>query len=315
MAPPYGVISNLLKKRRVVPFLGAGASMIGRPPGVAWDVKAPDFLPSGLELSHLLADEAEFPSSDEHDRGDLARVASYVANVAGGRPYLRGRLREVLLAGAYRGGELHDFLASEEMPGPLVMVVTNYDTLLEQAFQAAGRAYDLVVYPADRREIANAVLWWKHGDQEPKAVSPNELDIDLERTTVIFKMHGTVHGTVASQSDEWDNFVITEEDYVEFLYRLTFNAAIPSIFYPYFRERSFLFLGYGLRDWNLRVLLKNLSKHLAGDRQLEGDELKSWAIQVHPSHLEERLWQRNNVEIFDCDLNEFVTRLRQRMKI
>lgn len=313
MAPPYGVISNLLKKRRVVPFLGAGASMIGRPAGVAWDGNAPAFLPSGLELSHLLADEAEFPSSDEHDRGDLARVASYFANVAG-RPILRERLREVLLAGAYRGGELHRFLAGE-VPAPLVIVVTNYDTLLEQAFQAAGRAYDLVIYPADRRDIANAVLWWKHGDKEPKPVSPNELDIDLKRTTVIFKMHGTVHGTAATQSDEWDNFVITEEDYVEFLSRLTFNTAIPSIFYPYFRERSFLFLGYGLRDWNLRVLLKNLSKHLAGDRRVEGDELRSWAIQRSPSPLEERLWQRNHVEIFDCDLDELVNQLRPRMKV
>src|ERR1700688_3550815 len=98
MEPPYGVISNLLRKGRVVPFLGAGASMTGRPAGVAWDVKAPAFLPSGLDLSHLLADEAQFPSSDEHDRGDLARVASYFANVAG-RRILRDRLREVLLAG------------------------------------------------------------------------------------------------------------------------------------------------------------------------------------------------------------------------
>jgi hypothetical protein len=311
MEPPYGVISSLLKKRRVVPFLGAGASMVGRPPGVAWDVKAPAFLPSGLDLSHLLADEAEFPSSDEHDRGDLARVASYFANVAG-RRILRDRLREVLLAGAYRAGELHDFLALQ-VPGPLVIVVTNYDTLLEQAFQAAGRAYDLVIYPADRMDIANAVLWWEHGRERPTAVSPNELDIDLDRTTVIFKMHGTV----VSQSDEWDNFVITEEDYVEFLSRLTFNTAIPSIFYPYFRERSFLFLGYGLRDWNLRVLLKNLSKHLAGGRQVEGEEdevLPSWAIQRHPSPLEERLWQRNHVNIFDCDLDEFVARVRLRMK-
>jgi len=311
MEPPYGVISGLLKKRRVVPFLGAGASMVGRAPDAVWNADAPAFLPSGLDLAHLLADEAELPSSDEHDRGDLAKVASYFANVAG-RRNLRDRLREVLLAGTYRCGELHDFLASQ-VPDPLVIVVTNYDTLLEQAFQAAGRAYDLVIYPADRRDIANAVLWWEHGRAEPTAVSPNELDIDLERTTVIFKMHGTV----VPESDEWDNFVITEEDYVEFLSRLSFNTAIPAIFYPYFRERSFLFLGYGLRDWNLRVLLKNLSKHLSARRHPGDDEnevLPSWAIQMHPSPLEERLWQRNHVNIFDCSLDAFVERIRLRMK-
>jgi hypothetical protein len=110
--------------------------------------------------------------------------------------------------------------------------------------------------------------------------------------------------------------VITEEDYVEFLSRLTMNTAIPAIFYPYFRERSFLFLGYSLRDWNLRVLLKNLSKHLSTRRPMgDGDDevLPSWAIQMHPSRLEERLWQRNSVNIFDCPLDEFVARVRQRM--
>jgi hypothetical protein len=42
--------------------------------------------------------------------------------------------------------------------------------------------------------------------------------------------------------------------------------------------------------------------------------LPSWAIQLHPSPLEERLWQRNHVNIFDCRLDEFVERMRQRMK-
>jgi hypothetical protein len=179
LEPPYGVISGLIKKGRVVPFLGAGASIIGRSPGAVWNADAPAFLPSGLDLAHLLADEAEFPSSDEHERGDLARVASYFTNVAG-RRILRDRLREVLLADAYHCGELHEFLAS--LPCPLVIVVTNYDTLLEQAFQAANRPYDLVIYPADRRDIANAVLWWRHGEAEPVPASPNELDIDLDQT-------------------------------------------------------------------------------------------------------------------------------------
>src|SRR4029453_5293500 len=131
MEPPYGVIGGLLKKRRVVPFLGAGASFVGRPPPVRLDPNAPTFLPSGLDLAHLLADEAEFPSNDEHDRNDLARVASYFASVAG-RRILRDRLREVLLASSGNFGELHQFLS--QVPGPLVIVVTNYDTLPHPSF-------------------------------------------------------------------------------------------------------------------------------------------------------------------------------------
>ena len=46
-------------------------------------------------------------------------------------------------------GPLHRLLASVE--SPLVIVSTNYDTLVERALQEAGKPYDLVVYPADQK--------------------------------------------------------------------------------------------------------------------------------------------------------------------
>src|SRR5512132_3285116 len=125
--PPYGIICNRLKAGCVIPFLGAGASFVGRLPDVEWDAAAPSFLPSGLELARLLADEAEFPAKDAHDRDDLAKVSSYYVDVAGRRT-LRERLREVLNQ-PYRSGPLHDLLASISVP--LVIVVTNYDILVE----------------------------------------------------------------------------------------------------------------------------------------------------------------------------------------
>ena len=286
--------------------------MVGRLDGSKWSPEQPERLPSGSELAAFLAEQAEFPSSDDRDRSDLPRVSSYYADIAGRRD-LRETLHE-LLAPEFPAGRLHSFLAA--VPSPLVAVVTNYDTLLEQAFREAGKAYDLVVYPADcrARDIANSVLWWRHGETEPEAIGTNELDIDLETTSVIFKMHGSV----VRGGGEWDNFVITEEDYVEFLSRMTTNTAIPAIFYQYFRERSFLFLGYSMRDWNLRVVLKNLSKHFAHRRQMGGanstpDEERppSWSIQRNPSELEKRLWLRRNVNIFDMIVEEFVDRLDQ----
>jgi hypothetical protein len=118
-----------------------------------------------------------------------------------------------------------------------------------------------------------------------------------------------MHGTIVRDTDVWDNFVITEEDYVEFLSRMTAKTAIPSLFYPYFRERSFLFLGYSLRDWNLRVVLKNLSKFFTArsNKDIYGDDepLPSWSIQYKVSELEMGLWQARNVKIFDTTLELF----------
>jgi hypothetical protein len=306
MPPPYGIIWNRLKAGKVVPFLGAGASFVGRLPDARWDARIPAFLPNGSELAHFLADEAEFPSTVSYDRDDLAKVCSYYVDM-GGRRGLRERLREVLNH-PYHSGSLHAFLAA--VPSPLVIVVTNYDTLLEQAFQDAGKPYDLVVYPADRKDFANAVLWWQHQATQPQFVPVSELDINLATTTVIYKMHGTIR----PETDEWDNFVITEEDYIEFLSRMTTNSAVPSVFYPYFRERSFLFLGYSLRDWNLRVVLRNISKYLP-KRIAGGDEDEDslhWAIQRNPSVLESKLWTKRHVNIFDLTLDEFVGEMHKR---
>ena len=308
--PPYGVIWNRLKAGKVVPFLGAGASFVGRPTEARWDPNRPTFLPSGRELSNFLAKETSFPSEDPADRNDLAKVASYYVDLSGRRA-LRERLRDVLNPkdpnNKYAPGELHRFLAT--IPAHQVIVVTNYDTLLEQAFVEAGKPYDLVIYPADRKDIANAVLWWPHGQREPVPVEPNNVSIDLANTTVIYKMHGTI----TEETDRWDNFVITEEDYVEFLSRMTASTAVPHLFIDHFRERSFLFLGYSLRDWNLRVILKNKGKYFAVRRYLGPDEepLPSWAIQYEPPELEKTLWEKRNVSIFGITIDEFVKKLKQ----
>src|SRR5215467_13343603 len=78
LKPPFGAIARALKKGAVVPFLGAGVNFGTRTsPTAKFDEKTSEFLPSGAELSQLLADLSSFPSDDEHDRTDLGKVASY----------------------------------------------------------------------------------------------------------------------------------------------------------------------------------------------------------------------------------------------
>jgi hypothetical protein len=278
--------------------------MCHRPVDKPWAPATPAFLPSGAELARYLAERSNFPSKDGRDLDDLAKVSSYTADVSG-RPLLRQRLRAALNH-KYEFGTLHQMLA--EIPTHLLIVVTNYDTLLEDAFRAAGKPYDLVVYAADRPSIANSLLWWPSGEDKPTTVEANQFDLNLSKSSVIYKMHGTVWPA----AEQWDNFVITEEDYIEFLSRMTTNvsSAVPAQFYRHSRNRSFLFLGYSLRDWNLRVVLRNL-RRAADAVDHAPDDVPSWAIQRDPSPLEQRLWGRRNVEIFDMDLDRFVEKLRE----
>jgi hypothetical protein len=89
------------------------------------------------------------------------------------------------------------------------------------------------------------------------------------------------------------------------LRRCTKNQAIPAIFAEPFLTRGFLFLGYSLRDWNLRVVLNRMEK----DYRRSG-ELTSWAIQYKPSALERKFWEKRGVEVFDIPLDQFVVGLR-----
>jgi hypothetical protein len=313
---PYGAIARALKRGRVVPFLGAGVNL-GTPPPVGPEVKTTARLPSGFDLSCALAKLTSFPDNDDYVLKDLSMVASYFAEISG-RRNLRYELHEIFNRD-YAPCKIQEYLA--EIERPLLIVTTNYDDLTERAFKAKGRPFDLVVHPTDRTDLRASVLWWKHGETDPIAEHPNSLPMSerLRTTTVIYKMHGTVvrpwhKGVDKSENEdepyEDDSYVITEEDYITFLHRMTEKVAVPMEFMTHFSSRQFLFLGYGLRDWNLRVVLKNLSSILNTARPDEvGD--RNWAIQYRPLAWEKKLWERRRVDIYDRDINEFVDRLRQ----
>lgn len=305
----------------VVPFLGSGASL--RSACGAWErcenpvtiannpnacylpenrctgfdtARSPnDCLPQPAELSCYLARRTTFPHGETPD---LTKVAQYYDSIAGGRSALNSELRSIFDRD-YPFTSLHSMLA--ELAAPPLIVTTNYDDLIERAFRDKGRAYDVVIHTTDPA-YGDKVLWLPHNASDPhelRQVMPNQLDIDLSKTPVIYKMHGAVDRSNRGR----DQYVITEDDYIDFLTRMTRNRVIPAIFAQHFQSRHFLFMGYGLRDWNLRVVLNGI------ERAHEASRLVSWAIQHKPSLLERRFWSRRNVEVYDMKIEDFITKL------
>jgi hypothetical protein len=288
LEPPYELIRDGLASGRVIPFLGAGASLSCRPKGLEWKSPKDNFLPSGWELAKYLDDRSGYPSESALD---LLRVAQYYDGVAG-RGGLDDELNRIFLR-PYEPGDVHTFLA--DLPSPLI-VTTNYDTLLEQALERKGRTYNVVVY-----KMATPMAFVKRaGTAEWESVDPQRLALNLEETPTIFKMHGS---SIAEAPEE-GSYVITEDDYVDFLSRMSGQTAVPAIFGEPFRRSHFLFLGYGLRDWNLRVILHKIWKDWPR-------KYASWAIQEKADPLEREFWKGRKLTIFEMTIADFLLKVRE----
>ena len=70
---------------------------------------------------------------------------------------------------------------------------------------------------------------------------------------ILFKMHGSID----RKNRKNDSYLITEEDYVDYLGRDQGNY-IPPYINRLMQGKNFLFLGYSLEDWNVRVILRKL---------------------------------------------------------
>lgn len=288
LEPPYQLIGERLRRGRAIPVLGAGASLTGRPADFRFHSPDDPYLPRADELAAYLMRYLGASAGDSAD--SLPRAALY-AEALGGPQQLNDDLHDVF-APRRVPGPLHRYLAG--VPGNLLIITTNYDALIETAFEEANRPYELCVY--DNRD-APTLLVRRPG--EPARPCDAGDYLHPEDLPTIFKMHGSVAAAPAQ-----DSYVITDEDYVRFLWRMTGNSAVPQTFAEPLRRGCFLFLGYSLRDWNFRVLLYELARRFSTG-------LQSWAIQRDSPALDHDFWLRRDIRIFDMDLDAFAERLAQ----
>jgi hypothetical protein len=197
---------------------------------------------------------------------------------------------------------LHRFLASlppllRERGAPHeLLVTTSYDTALERAFEEAGEKFDVVSYLAAGRDRGHFCHIAPDGTgrliEQPNTYAT---ELSLDRNTVILKLHGQVERTPAR---EWESFVVTEDDYIDYLAQTEVAAAVPVSLAATLRRSHFLFFGYTMADWNLRVILHRLW----GDQPLS---YHSWAVQPEPKSLEREFWHRRDVDVLDLPFEQY----------
>lgn len=237
-------------------------------------------LPTASQLAEALAQTCGYPGPDRHD---LFRVAQYF-ELARDRESLHRKIRAELKVPKLVPGRVHEVIA--KLPVRHVLT-TNFDDLMERAFKEEGKTPAVAMYEL-------------RGDSQ-------ELSIATREEPLVYKLHGSL--------DRPDRkLIVTEDDVIEFISCLMLGEPkLPPSVKRLFAEQSILFIGYGLKDWTVRVMLRALR---AG-KAVAASGVASFAIQRRPQDAGLAAeWEKSviyfgksDLRCYDMDAVEFVDAL------
>jgi hypothetical protein len=186
-------------------------------------------VPSGfVDWKELMRDIADELGLSVDEESDLISIAQFHVNKFGSRAKLNSSLIEEFTKDA-RVTENHKLIAA--LPIDTVWT-TNYDTLIEDAFNAVGKRID------------------------KKTTKANLAQTKLNRDVVIYKMHGDV--------DQPQDAVLTKDDYENYNEsRQLFSTKLQGDLI----SRTFLFLGFSFTDPNIEYILSRIRTLLGQQNQ------------------------------------------------
>jgi hypothetical protein len=244
------------------------------------------------QLALRFADQANYPMSERY-RDELPQIAQFLANRDGpGAPRgtLLRHLKELVgqrfaaeLPPGLEAGSIEELLFKQaaeiadkrkddrEYPYWVlahlpfhIYVNTNYDDLLTQALKKANR-HPVVDY-ARWKEIlrvkpSNYERECQQNNYEPTQDHP-----------LVFHLFGMLA--------ERDSLILSEDDYFDYLMWVNQSkASLPPPVGMSLRFNGLLFLGFGINDWNFRVVFRSI---LNEETRKISRNYKSVAVQVRP---------------------------------
>lgn len=300
----FETITRAFAKGRVVPFFGPGVNLVGRSLTERWQLGNAQVMPNSVELADYLAQNFDYPRSEPRD---LVRVSQYIAVKQGIGP-LYDELR-ALFEVEYAPTPLHTFFA--QLPrrlrekgyrANLLIITTNFDDALERALRAANEPFDVVYYAADGEHQGKFIHVTPDGKWRAIDKPNKYLSVSPEQRTVVLK----IHGIVDRASRAHDSYVVTEDHYIDYLAHKDIDPQLPAKILEKMSWSHFLFMGYTLHDWSLRVILHRIW----GDEKFK---YKSWAIQAKIPPLDKEFWLKRDAEALEVSLDDYIGALSEKL--
>jgi hypothetical protein len=259
-APPD--LKRLYHDGRVLPFIGAGASM-----NVTWE-EPNNGEKRGPSWEDLVHQAARMLGIAEPElllmRGTPLQVLEYFKAKTGSFASLTNWLHVNMQPpdSSLRASALHSALASlDRCPA---MYTTNYDDFLERALQLAGCSVRVV---ASERDMGHA-----------SSLGPSPV-------TEVVKFHGDFNHP--------DAMVLSEQHYEE---RLRLRSPLDLKLRSDILGRAILFVGYSFRDWNVAYLFR-LANDEFGPLPGSFSGKRAYIVVSNPSDFEMQLFHNRNIEV------------------
>lgn len=303
LADHYRELLEALEAGRLVPVLGSGVNLGRQSDARGWE-RGDAVAPDASDVAAYLADRFECPPEQVRE---LARVSEYVAVTRGVGP-LYDELH-ALFDADFEPGPAHELLARvpaylrERAAPQLLVVTTSYDVALERAFLDAGEEFDVVSYIASGTDRGKFSHLPPGGEARVIDVPNAYAELAPDVRTVIVKIHGQVD---RQAEREWESFVVSEDDYIDYLANADIASLIPVTLAARLRRSHFLFLGYAPHEWPFRVFLRRV---WGGQRVL----YRSWAVEPRPEPFGRELWRHLDVDLLDIPVADYVEQLEHRL--
>ena len=247
----------LYREGRVIPFLGAGASM-----SVRWG--SPSTPKRGPSWEELVDQAARLLGADEPDllrlRGTDLQILEYFRIVKGGLAPLTNWLSREF------GTATDDDILRSPIHTEIIKLdrcnlfyTTNYDDFIERAMRRSGRPTNIVV---------------------------SEHTISHDRRAVeVVKFHGDFNAP--------DKMVLSESQYMD---RMRLESPMDFKLRADILGRAMLFIGYSFRDANVNYIF-HIVNRLFSDLPDSYSGKRAYIVLHEPSEFERRLFNARNIEV------------------
>ena len=205
-------------------------------------------------------------------------VAQYIATTYRDSQFPKGKVADLILDCETKPPDYgdptqpHRILAEFGLP---MYLTTNYDRFMTLALERRGR------------KVSTVTCRWNY---ETRLVPEAPARSPTPERPLVYHLHGLATNLAS--------MLLTEDDYVDFLMEAQADLAqvVPCQVQEALGTTTLLFVGYGLNDWNFRVLLRSVMRKIN-----KSSKRMNVSVQLPPGDDSIAPDRRDEAEAFLCD--------------